>query len=101
FQQTKSLPWSEWLPVNARFPVDGKSVRSTLFSVSDCQAIVKKAIVEKMKQAYRRDWFDEDGPLYKVEVSLLKDEATLTIDTSGPGLHKRGYRKLSAEAPLK
>lgn len=101
FQQTKALPWGEWLPVNANFPVQGKSVNSKLHSVPDCQAIVKKAIVENLKHKYRKEWFPEDGPKYQVEVALLKDEATLTIDTSGPGLHKRGYRKLSSEAPLK
>lgn len=101
FQQTKALPWPDWLPVNANFPVQGKSINSKLFSVPDCQAIVKKAVVEKMKSKYKQDWFAEDGPLYNIEVALLKDEATLTIDTSGPGLHKRGYRKLTGEAPLK
>jgi len=101
FEKTKALPWTDWLPVNAAFPVDGKSINSKLYSVPDCQAIVKKAVVEKMKQKYKRPWFEEDGPLYKIEVALLKDIATLTIDTSGPGLHKRGYRKLSAAAPLK
>jgi len=101
FQQTRSLPWPDWIPVDAAFPVDGKSINSKLFSVPDCQAIVKKAIVEKMKDAYRRNWFDETGPRYRVEVALLKDVATLTMDTSGAGLHKRGYRKLGSEAPLK
>lgn len=101
FQQTKALPWGDWLPENANFPVQGKSVNSKLHSVPDCQAIVKKAIVENLKRQYRKEWFPEDGPKYTVEVALLKDEATLTIDTSGPGLHKRGYRKLSSEAPLK
>ncbi|GAB6179537.1 class I SAM-dependent RNA methyltransferase [Desulfotomaculum defluvii] len=101
FQQTKALPWPDWLPVNANFPVEGKSIKSQLHSVPDCQAIVKKAIVEKMKQTYKKDWFDETGPRYKIEVALLKDIATITIDTSGVGLHKRGYRKLSAQAPLK
>lgn len=101
FQGTKSLPWEEWLPENAEFPVEGKSIDSKLFSVPDCQAIVKKAVVEKLKQKYRVQWFKEDGPKYKIEVALLKDIATLTIDTSGPGLHKRGYRKLAGEAPLK
>lgn len=101
FEQTKALPWAEWIPEDGAFPVEGKSVKSTLFSVSDCQAIVKKAIVENLKQTYRRDWFEETGPLYKIEVSLLKDIATLTIDTSGPGLHKRGYRQLIGPAPLK
>lgn len=101
FEGTKALDWTAWLPENAEFPVTGKSVHSTLFSVPDCQAIVKKAIVEKMKSKYRRQWFAEDGPKYRVEVSLLKDEATLTIDTSGAGLHKRGYRPLTATAPLR
>lgn len=101
FQQTKALPWHEWLPADAQFPVDGKSVKSKLFSVSDCQAIVKKAIVEKMKLTYKREWFEETGSRYKVEVGLLKDRATLTIDTSGAGLHKRGYRELTAKAPLR
>lgn len=101
FEKTRALPWTDWLPENAEFPVEGKSIQSKLFSVSDCQAICKKAIVEKMKEKYPRKWFDENGPRYKIEVGLLKDVATLTIDTSGAGLHKRGYRKLTAEAPLK
>ncbi len=101
FEGTKALPWDQWIPVNAQFPVDGKSIDSKLSSVPDCQAIVKKAVVEKLKQKYKRDWFDEDGPLYRIEVALLKDMATLTIDTSGAGLHKRGYRKLVSGAPLK
>ncbi len=101
FQQTKALPWPDLLPKNAWFPVEGKSVKSTLFSVSDCQAIVKKAIVEKMKERYKIQWFEEAGPRYKIEVALLKDVVTLTVDTSGPGLHKRGYRKLVGQAPLK
>lgn len=101
FEKTKALPWTDWLPQNANFPVEGKSVKSTLFSVSDCQAIVKKAIVEKMKEKYPVQWFEETGPRYTIEVGMLKDVATLTIDTSGPGLHKRGYRKLVGKAPLK
>ncbi len=101
FEGTKALPWDEWLPENAQFPVDGKSVDSKLSSVPDCQAIVKKAIVEKLKLKYKKQWFDENGPLYRIEISLLKDLATLTVDTTGPGLHKRGYRTLSAGAPLK
>lgn len=101
FQQTKALPWDEWIPENAEFPVDGKSIDSKLSSVPDCQAIVKKAVVEKMKSRYRREWFDETGPLYRIEVGILKDWVTLTIDTSGAGLHKRGYRKLISAAPLK
>jgi putative N6-adenine-specific DNA methylase len=101
FEQTKALPWQDILPKNAEFPVLGRSVKSQLFSISDSQAIVKKAIVEKLKSAYHVEWFPEDGPRYIIEVSLLNDVATLTIDTSGSGLHKRGYRRLHNEAPMK
>lgn len=101
FEKTRELPWAEWIPQDAAFPVEGKSVKSRLFSVSDCQAIVKKAVVEKMKQKYRVEWFAETGPRYTIEVALLNDVATLTIDTSGPGLHKRGYRQAGSFAPLK
>ncbi|MFJ7696996.1 class I SAM-dependent RNA methyltransferase [Lysinibacillus fusiformis] len=102
FENVKALPWEKYLPVDAAFPVSGKSVKSKLFSVPDCQAITKKAIVERMKQHYKRLGFlDESGATYKIEVSILKDVATLTIDTSGAGLHKRGYRQAQGEAPLK
>ena len=101
FQQTKALPWEEWLPEDANFPVQGKSIKSQLFSVSDCQAIVKKAIVERLKENYDTSWFEETGPRYQIEVALLNDIVTLTIDTSGLGLHKRGYRQLAGQAPLK
>ena len=101
FQKTKALPWETWIPENGKFPVNGKSIKSQLFSVSDCQAIVKKAIVERLKETYGVEWFQEDGPEYPVEVALLKDMATLTIDTSGAGLHRRGYREQALEAPLK
>ena len=101
FERTKALPWGDILPENANFPVEGKSIKSTLFSVPNCQAIVKKAIVEKMKQKYKKEWFEEDGPRYTIEIGLLRDVATLTIDTSGAGLHKRGYRQVASDAPLK
>lgn len=101
FEKTKELPWGEIMPQNAHFPVTGKSIKSQLFSVSDCQAIVKKSIVEKMKMKYKMEWFPEDGADYTIEVALLKDVVTLTIDTSGSGLHKRGYRRLHNEAPMK
>lgn len=100
YEKTKELPWEEWLPENAEFPVAGKSVKSTLTSVPACQSIVKKAIVDKMKEKYRRQRFPEDGPRYQLQIALLQDRATLTIDTSGQGLHKRGYRQLATEAPL-
>jgi len=101
FEKTKALDWSRWIPVNGRFPVTGKSVKSQLGSVPDCQAIVKKAVVESLKKTYRKEWFEENEGDYKIEVALLKDKATLTIDTSGEGLHKRGYRKSTHQAPLK
>lgn len=102
FERTKAIPWEQFLPVDAAFPVSGKSVKSKLFSVPDCQAIVKKAIVERLKIAYKRIGFlDESGPLFKLEVSILKDKVTITIDTSGSGLHKRGYRLGQGDAPLK
>lgn len=102
FEQTKAIPWEKYLPVDAAFPVQGKSVKSKLFSVPDCQAIVKKAIVERLKLAHKRIGFlDETGATFKIEVSILKDIATITIDTSGVGLHKRGYRLGQGEAPLK
>lgn len=102
FEKTKALPWEQFLPENAEFPVSGKSVKSKLFSVSDCQAIVKKAIVERLRNQYKKTgWFDENGPLFKIEVSLLKDVALLTIDCSGAGLHRRGYRAGQGEAPIK
>jgi len=101
FENTKALPWSEWIPEDAQFPVEGKSVKSKLYSVPDCQAIVKKAVVESLKKTYKNQWFEETGAMFKIEVALLKDVATLTIDTSGAGLHKRGYRPLISGAPLK
>lgn len=102
FEKTKALNWGDYLPVNAEFPVIGKSVKSTLASVPDCQAIVKKAVVEKLKSHYKTTgWFSEDGPLYRIEVALLKDVATITIDASGAGLHKRGFRIDQGGAPIK
>ena len=102
FEGVKSLEWGKYLPVDANFPVSGKSVKSTLFSVPDCQAITKKAIVEKLKMHYKRLGFlDESGATFKIEISILKDVATVTIDTSGAGLHKRGYRQHQGDAPLK
>ena len=101
FDRTRDLPWEQWLPRDAEFPVTGRSAKSQLHSVPDCQRIVKKAIVERLRSVYGVDWFEETGPLYPIEVSVLKDNVTLTIDTSGAGLNKRGYRKLTAKAPLR
>lgn len=101
FEGTKALPWDRWITEDGEFPAQGRSHKSQLSSVPACQGIVKKAMVEKLKERYRREWFPEDGPRYVAEVSLLNDIATLTLDTTGPSLHKRGYRKLVTEAPLK
>ena len=101
FDQTVELPWERWLPKNACFPVDGRSVRSTLSSVPAVQGVVKKAIVTRLQKAWKTETLPEDGPKYPVEISLLKDRATLTIDTTGEGLHRRGYRKLVGAAPLR
>lgn len=101
FQGVKKLPWGDWLNGESEFPVNGKSIKSKLFSVSDCQAITKKAIVECMKANTGIEWFPENGPKFPITVALLKDEATLMIDTSGEGLHRRGYRARGNEAPLK
>ncbi|UUZ80032.1 class I SAM-dependent RNA methyltransferase [Paenibacillus sp. P26] len=95
------MPWADWIPEDGEFPVEGRSHKSQLSSVPACQGIVKKAVVEKMKQSYGTEWFKETGGRYVIEVSLLNDIATITLDTTGPGLHKRGYRKLVTEAPLK
>jgi len=101
FEQTKSLAWENWITKDGQFNVTGKSVKSTLGSVRACQAIVKKAVVEKLKEHYQTDWFEETGPKFTIQVSMLKDIATLTIDTSGQGLNRRGYRKQAGMAALK
>jgi 23S rRNA G2445 N2-methylase RlmL len=101
FEGVRAVAWEGYLPRNARVPVRGRSVRSALASVPACQSIAKKAIVERLKTAYELERLPEDGPEFPVEVALLKDEAILVLDTTGPGLHKRGYRLESAEAPLK
>ncbi|MDX8046165.1 class I SAM-dependent RNA methyltransferase [Gracilibacillus sp. S3-1-1] len=102
FEGTKALPWEQFIPEDGKFPVTGKSHKSKLYSVPDCQAIVKKAIVEKLKRKHGvASWLQESGSEYKIEVALLKDKVTLTLDTSGAGLHKRGYRVGQGDAPLK
>ncbi|MDR5602399.1 class I SAM-dependent RNA methyltransferase [Staphylococcus coagulans] len=102
FEQTKNLPWENYISENGQFPVQGRSLKSTLHSVPDVQAITKKAIVERLKKAYQvSGWLDESGAKYPVEVNILKDRVLLTIDTSGSGLNKRGYRLAQGEAPIK
>ena len=101
FQGTLSVNWGDMLPQNAFIHVTGKSVKSKLHSVPDCQSIVKKAIVTKMSSKYGIKIFPEDGVVYKIEISILKDIVTLSLDSSGVGLHKRGYREEGGTAPLR
>lgn len=100
FQGVRAISWEEMIPVDGKMHVTGRSVKSKLASVRDCQSVVKKAIIESMKRKYRRERFDETGPLYRIEVSLLRDSASITVDTTGDGLHKRGYRLRAGGAPL-
>ena len=101
FEGTKALPWEEYLPQNAMFWVaKAASVKSKLFSPSDIQSIMKKAMVERMRKVYRVNWFPEDGDAFPIRVFLHKDEVTVSLDTTGESLHKRGYRKLTAKAPI-
>lgn len=101
FERTKALPWEDIIPRDGAFPIKGYSLNSKLFSVSDCQKIIKKAIVERLKRVYGIEWFAETGTLYQVQFSIMKDLVSLCIDTSGDGLHKRGYRPAHNAAPLK
>lgn len=101
FQGIKALPWEEYIPSDGKFWVKkASSIKSKLFSPSDIQSIVKKAMVERLKREYHTDWFKEDGAPYPVRIFLLKDEVTVTLDTSGDSLHKRGYRTMTSKAPL-
>lgn len=101
FEGTKALPWERYIGKNDAFPVKGHSVRSQLCSIPDCQSIIKKAAVERLRSKYGISYFEETGVKYQIEFFLFKDEVTLMIDTSGMTLHKRGYRVLSGEAPLR
>ncbi len=101
FQGIKNLPWEEYIPEDGKFWVKkASSINSKLFSPSDIQSIAKKAMVERMKQKYHKEWFEEDGAAYPVRIFLLKDEVTVALDTSGDSLHKRGYRTMTSKAPL-
>lgn len=101
FEGIKELPWEEYIPVDGKFWVKkASSIKSKLFSPSDIQSIVKKAIVERLKKEYHIDWFPEDGASYPIRIFLHKDEVMVTLDTTGESLHKRGYRTLSSKAPL-
>lgn len=101
FEGTKAIPWERWIPANGKFWVTkATSVKSRLFSAPDIQSIMKKAMVERMKQHYGISWFPEDGASYPVQVTILKDVATICLDTTGVPLHKRGYRKMTVKAPV-
>ncbi len=101
FQLVASIPWEDYLPQNARFPVSGHCARSQLMSISDCQSITKKAIVERLKKRYKTQWFEENGAEYAVQITLHKDIARIALNTSGDALNRRGYRTWTGEAPLR
>ena len=101
FQGVKNLPLEEWIGKSDAFPVTGSSLNSQLHSVPDCQKIIKKAAVERLKQTYRVSWFEESGYVHPIRFLLMKDVCTLMLDTSGVPLHKRGYRQTSVTAPIK
>ena len=101
FQGIKNIPWEEYIPEDGKFWVKkASSINSKLFSPSDIQSITKKAMVERMKQKYRKEWFSEDGAPYPLRIFIYKDEVTVAMDTSGDSLHKRGYRTMTSKAPI-
>lgn len=101
FQGTKDLPWEDYIPKDGKFWIaKAASVKSKLFSPSDIQSIMKKAIVERLKGIYHTDWFEESGVSFPIRVFLMKDEVVVGLDSTGESLHKRGYRKLTAKAPI-
>ena len=99
FEKTKSLPWEEWIAVDAKFPVTGKSVHSQLHHTPTCQKTVKKGIVERLRKFHNRHWFEETGAEYKVNIHVYQNNVSITLDSSGPGLHKRGYRDMQGSCP--
>ena len=101
FDGVKALEWERYIGRDDAFPVNGWSINSKLFSIPDCQSIIKKAVVERLKLKYHISYFAETGPEYKIRFSIMKDKVTMMIDTSGDGLHKRGYRRNSNDAPIK
>ena len=101
FEKTRAIPWERYIPADGKFWVTkAASVKSKLFSPSDIQSVMKKAMVERMKSCYRTEWFTEEGASYPIRVFLMKDMVTVGIDASGVSLHKRGYRQLSGKAPI-
>jgi putative N6-adenine-specific DNA methylase len=101
FESVIAIPWEDWLPKDAEFPVTGGCVKSTLMSVSDCQSIIKKAVVERLRKSYKLEKFPETGPRFHIDFSITKDKVLISLDSTGDGLHKRGYRSLAYAAPIK
>ncbi len=101
FEKVKSLRWDDFIGENDAFPVKGRCLSSKLMSVPDCQKIIKKAVVEHLRTRYSVSWFQESGPLFQIQFLVMNDKASIMIDTSGAGLHKRGYRQKSNDAPIK
>lgn len=101
FEGVRALPWEQFIPVDGAFPVKGHSLNSALHSIPDCQKIIKKAVVARLGACYHQSWFEEDGAKYQIQFSIMHDTAELFLDTSGAGLHKRGYRANSNAAPLR
>jgi len=101
FEGVRAMPWEQYIPVDGAFPVKGHSLGSKLHSIPDCQKIIKKAVVERLKTAYKTDALDEIAAKYQMQFSIMNDIAVLYLDTSGAGLHKRGYRPVSSAAPLR
>ena len=101
FEGVRALPWEDFIPSDGAFPVKGWALESALHSVPDCQKIVKKAVVERLRSVYGLSWFSEEGEIFPIQFAIMKNEAALYIDTSGTGLHKRGYRPAHNAAPLK
>ena len=101
FEGVRALPWEQFIPKDGAFPVKGHRLNSTLHSIPDCQKIIKKAIVSRLGDCYHQSWFEENGAKYQVQFAIMRDTAELYLDTSGAGLHKRGYRANSNAAPLR
>lgn len=101
FEGVKNMPWENYIPMDGAFPVKGHALNSALHSIPDCQSIIKKAIVDRLKAKYKVEWFKETGAKYQVQFAIMHDTAVLYIDTSGAGLHKRGYRPVGNAAPLR
>jgi len=101
FEGTKALPWENFIGSVDAFPVKGSSLNSVLRSVPDCQRIIKKAVAQRLGSVYHKGWFEETGSVHQIQFLIMKDKASLMLDTSGVGLHKRGYRNISVLAPIK